>query len=246
MSKLLLFDGHSIMNRAFYGVPDFTNSEGIHTNAIYGFLNILFKVCDTEKPDHIAVAFDVHAKTFRHEKYEEYKGTRKPMQDELRQQIPLIKDVLRSMDISVFEMAGFEADDILGTLSLDAEKSGMEVTIVSGDRDLLQLASDKVKISMPKTSKGVTTVEDYYDVDVKAKYKVTPEQFIDVKALMGDSSDNIKGVAGIGEKTATNLIVTYGSIDGIYENIDELKKLLYAMDINMIKLFILSRKSISL
>lgn len=223
MSKLLLFDGHSIMNRAFYGVPDFTNSEGIHTNAIYGFLNILFKVCDTEKPDHIAVAFDVHAKTFRHEKYEEYKGTRKPMQDELRQQIPLIKDVLRSMDISVFEMAGFEADDILGTLSLDAEKSGMEVTIVSGDRDLLQLASDKVKISMPKTSKGVTTVEDYYDVDVKEKYKVTPEQFIDVKALMGDSSDNIKGVAGIGEKTATNLIVTYGSIDGIYENIDELK-----------------------
>ena len=223
MAKLLLFDGHSIMNRAYYGVPDFTNSEGIHTNAIYGFLNILFKVCDTEKPDYIAVAFDVHAKTFRHEKYEEYKGTRKPMQEELRQQIPLIKDVLRSMDISVFEMAGFEADDILGTLSLDAENKGLEVTVVSGDRDLLQLASDKVKISMPKTSKGVTTVEDYYDKDVLEKYKVTPKQFIDVKALMGDSSDNIKGVAGIGEKTATNLIVTYESIDGIYEHIDELK-----------------------
>ena len=221
MNKLLLIDGHSIMNRAFYGVPDFTNSEGIHTNAIYGFLNILFKLFDIEKPDMIAVAFDVHAKTFRHEKYSEYKGTRKPMKEELRQQIPLIKDVLRSMNISVFEMAGYEADDILGTLSLKGENEGIDVTIVSGDRDLLQLSSKKVKISMPKTSKGVTTVEDYYEGDVLEKYKVTPKQFIDVKALMGDSSDNIKGVAGIGEKTATNLISTYGSIDGLYEHIDE-------------------------
>jgi len=223
MSKLLIIDGHSILNRAFYGVPDFTNSEGIHTNAIYGFLNILFKLLDVENPDKIAVAFDVHKKTFRHEKYEEYKGTRKPMNPDLKQQVPLIKDVLRSMGISIFEMPGFEADDILGTLSLMAEEKDMDVTVVSGDRDLLQLASKKVKISMPKTSKGVTTVEDYYDEDVVAKYKVTPKQFIDVKALMGDSSDNIKGVAGIGEKTATNLIVSYDSIEGIYEHIDELK-----------------------
>lgn len=221
--KLVLIDGHSILNRAFFGLPDLTNAEGLHTNAVYGFLNILFKILEEEKPDYLTVAFDVHAPTFRHKMYDAYKGTRKPMADELRQQVPLMKEMLQSMGITILEMEGFEADDLLGTLSKMGEDRGMEVTIVSGDRDTLQLASDKVLIRIPKTKKTGTEIENYHATEVKEKYLVTPTEFIDVKALMGDSSDNIPGVPGIGEKTATALIAQYGSIDGVKEHAAEVK-----------------------
>ena len=222
-SKIVLIDGHSILNRAFYGVPDLTNSEGLHTNAIYGFLNIMFKILEEEKPEYLTVAFDVHAPTFRHEMYPEYKGTRKPMLDELRQQVPVIKEVLRAMGVKIVEQAGLEADDLLGTISKLCENQGMDVAIISGDRDLLQLATEKIKIRIPKTKQGKTEVEDYYAADVKARYEVTPKEFIDLKALMGDSSDNIPGVPSIGEKTATKIIVEYGSIENAYEHVSELK-----------------------
>ena len=222
-SKIVLIDGHSILNRAFYGVPDLTNSEGLHTNAIYGFLNIMFKILEEEKPEYLTVAFDVHAPTFRHEMYPEYKGTRKPMLDELRQQVPVIKEVLQAMGVKIVEQAGLEADDLLGTISKRCEKQGMDVAIISGDRDLLQLATEKIKIRIPKTKQGKTEVEDYYANDVKARYEVTPKEFIDLKALMGDSSDNIPGVPSIGEKTATKIIVEYGSIENAFEHVSELK-----------------------
>ena len=222
-SKIVLIDGHSILNRAFYGVPDLTNSEGLHTNAIYGFLNILFKILEEEKPEYLTVAFDVHAPTFRHEMYPEYKGTRKPMMEELRQQVPVMKEVLKAMGVKIIEQAGLEADDLLGTLSKRCESMGMDVSVISGDRDLLQLATEKVKIRIPKTKQGRTEVEDYYAEDVKERYEVTPKEFIDLKALMGDSSDNIPGVPSIGEKTATSIIVAYGSIENAYQHVEELK-----------------------
>lgn len=221
--KIVLIDGHSILNRAFFGLPDLTNSEGLHTNAIYGFLNIMLKLLDEEKPEYLTVAFDVHAPTFRHQMYEEYKGTRKPMADELRQQVPVMKEVLRSMGIRIIEQEGLEADDLLGTLSKRCESEGMDVTIISGDRDLLQLATDKVKIRIPKTKQGRTEVEDYYAADVKERYQVTPLEFIDMKALMGDTSDNIPGVPGIGEKTAAKIITEYHSIENAYQHARELK-----------------------
>lgn len=222
--KLVLIDGHSILNRAFYGVPDLSNASGLHTNAIYGFLNILFKILEEEKPDYLAVAFDVHAKTFRHEMFEQYKGTRKPMPEELREQVPVMKEVLKAMGIVIMEQAGLEADDILGTLAKKAEKNGLEVSLVSGDRDLLQIASTKIKIRIPKTKMGRTEIEDYYEDDVKAAYQVTPLQFIELKALMGDTADNIPGVPKIGEKTATALMVEYGSIENIYAHVEEISK----------------------
>lgn len=221
--KLVLIDGHSILNRAFYGVPDLTNLKGLHTNAVYGFLNILFKILEEEKPDYLAVAFDVKAPTFRHIKYADYKGTRKPMPEELREQVPVMKELLKAMGVVIVEQAGFEADDILGTLAKKAEGCGHDVSLVSGDRDLLQIATDKIKIRIPKTKGGKTEIEDYYAEDVVEKYQVTPEQFIELKALMGDTADNVPGVPKVGEKTATNLMVTYGSIDGIYEHIEEIK-----------------------
>ena len=221
--KILLIDGHSILNRAFYGIPDLTNADGLHTNAVYGFLNIMFKVLEEEKPEYLTVAFDVHAPTFRHKMYEEYKGTRKPMAEELRQQVPVIKEVLQTMGVKIVEKEGLEADDILGTLSKRCEDAGMEAVVLSGDRDLLQLATQHVKIRIPKTKQGRTEVEDYYEEDVKERYQVTPSEFIDLKALMGDSSDNIPGVPSIGEKTATKIIVEYGSIENAYEHVDELK-----------------------
>lgn len=219
--KIVLIDGHSILNRAFYGLPDLTNSEGLHTNAVYGFLTILFKILEEEKPEYLTVAFDVHAPTFRHEMYAGYKGTRKPMAEELRQQVPVIKDVLKVMGIRTVECAGLEADDILGTLSKRCENLGMDVSVISGDRDLLQLATEKVKIRIPKTKQGRTEVEDYYASDVLARYQVTPEEFIDLKALMGDASDNIPGVPSIGEKTAAKIITQYHSIENAYEHVDE-------------------------
>ena len=221
--KIVLIDGHSILNRAFYGVPDLTNAEGLHTNAIYGFLNILFKILDEEQPEYLTVTFDVHAPTFRHEMYPEYKGTRKPMAEELRQQVPVIKEVLQAMNIATIEKAGLEADDLLGTISHSCEEKGMDVAIISGDRDTLQLATEHVKIRIPKTKQGRTEIEDYFASDVKEKYGVTPTEFIDVKALMGDTVDNIPGVPGIGEKTATKIIVEYGNIENAHEHVSELK-----------------------
>lgn len=221
--KIVLIDGHSILNRAFYGVPDLTNSEGLHTNAIYGFLNILFKILEEEQPEYLTVAFDVHAPTFRHEMYQEYKGTRKPMLEELRQQVPVMKEVLKAMGVKTVEKAGLEADDILGTISCLCERKGMDVSVISGDRDLLQLATEKVKIRIPKTKQGKTEIEDYYAEDVKERYQVTPKEFIDLKALMGDTSDNIPGVPSIGEKTATKIITEYGSIENALAHVEELK-----------------------
>ena len=224
MSKLVLVDGHSILNRAFYGVPDLTNAAGLHTNAIYGFLNILFKILDEESPDYLTVAFDVKAPTFRHEMFKEYKGTRKPMPEELREQVPVMKEVLQAMGIRIIEQAGYEADDLLGTIAKRAEAEGIDVSLVSGDRDLLQIATDRIRIRIPKTKGGKTEIENYYAADVEAKYQVNPVQFIDLKALMGDTADNIPGVPKVGEKTATDLMVQFGSLDGIYEHIDEVTK----------------------
>lgn len=224
MSKIVLIDGHSILNRAFYGVPVLTNSSGLHTNAIFGFLNILFKILEDEAPEYLTVTFDVNEPTFRHKMYKEYKGTRKPMPEELREQLPVMKEVLGAMGVHMVEKAGYEADDIMGTIAKRAEKEGMEVALVSGDRDLLQIASDHIKIRIPKTKGGKTQIEDYLAADVKAAYQVTPQQFIELKALMGDTSDNIPGVPKVGEKTATDLMVTYGSIDNIYAHLDEISK----------------------
>ena len=224
MSKLVLIDGHSILNRAFYGVPDLTNAAGLHTNAIYGFLNILFKILDEESPDYLTVAFDVKAPTFRHEMFKEYKGTRKPMPEELREQVPVMKEVLQAMGIRIIEQAGYEADDLLGTIAKRAEAEGIDFSLVSGDRDLLQIATDRIRIRIPKTKGGRTEIENYYAADVEAKYQVNPVQFIDLKALMGDTADNIPGVPKVGEKTATDLMVQFGSLDGIYEHIDEVTK----------------------
>ncbi len=223
MDKLVLIDGHSILHRAFYGVPDLTNSEGLHTNAVYGFLNIMFKILEEEKADHLAVAFDLHEPTFRHKMYEAYKGTRKPMPEELREQVPLIKEVLAAMQIPIMTLAGYEADDILGTLAKKNAAKGVEVSVVSGDRDLLQLADTHIKIRMPRTSRGNTEVKDYYPEDVKREYQVAPLEYIDVKALMGDASDNIPGVPSIGEKTATSLIAAYGSIENTYAHLEEVR-----------------------
>ena len=222
--KLVLIDGHSILNRAFFGIPDLTNAEGFHTNAIYGFLNIMFRILEEEKPQYLAVAFDVHAPTFRHEMYPEYKGTRKPMADELREQVPVMKEMLRAMHIAVVEQAGLEADDILGTLAKKAEAEGMDVALVSGDRDLLQIASEHIQIRIPKTKRTGTEIENYYAADVEKTYSLSPARFIELKALMGDSSDNVPGVPKVGEKTATELMTTYGSIEGIYEHLEEIKK----------------------
>lgn len=222
--KLVLIDGHSILNRAFYGVPDLTNADGLHTNAIFGFLNIMFKILEEEKPQYLAVAFDLKAPTFRHKRYAEYKGTRKPMPEELRQQVPVLKEVLAAMGILTMEQEGYEADDILGTMAKRAEADGVAVAIVSGDRDLLQIATDKIKIRIPKTKGNRTEIEDYYAADVKARYHVTPLQFIELKALMGDTADNIPGVPKVGEKTATGLMETYGSIENIYAHLDEITK----------------------
>ena len=221
--KLVLIDGHSILNRAFFGLPDLTNSQGLHTNAVYGFLNILFKILEEEKTNYLAVAFDVKAPTFRHNMFDGYKGTRKPMADELRQQVPVMKDMLTKMGVPIVELPGFEADDLLGTISVMGEAQGMEVSIVSGDRDLLQLATDHVQIRIPKTKKTGTEIENYYAKDVVERYLVTPKEFIDVKALMGDASDNIPGVPGIGEKTASALIEKYKSIEEVHAHAEEVK-----------------------
>ena len=221
--KIVLLDGHSILNRAFYGVPDLSNAEGLHTNAVYGFLNILFKILDEEQPQYLAVAFDLHAPTFRHKMYDQYKETRKPMPQELREQVPVIQEVLAAMDIEIVTKEGYEADDILGTLGRKCEAEGMEVTIVSGDRDLLQLATDHILIRIPKTVKRVTTIENYHTAEVLEKYSLLPKQIIDLKALMGDTADNIPGLPGVGEKTATKILLQYETLENAHAHFEEIK-----------------------
>ena len=220
--KIVLIDGNSIVNRAFYGLPDLTASDGTHTNGILGFLNIMLRILDEEKPGYLAVAFDVKHPTFRHERYPEYKGTRKPMPEELREQVPLLKQVLEAMGVKFFERPGYEADDILGTIAKRAEQEGYEVSLVSGDRDLLQMADDRIKVRIPSTKRGGAQIDDYHAKEVEEKYGVTPKQIIDLKGLMGDSSDNIPGVPGIGEKTAVKILSTFGSVENAYRHIDEI------------------------
>ncbi len=221
MQKLVLVDGHSILNRAFFGMPDLTNQKGEHVGAVAGFLNIFLKLISDETPDYLAVAFDLSAPTFRHERYKEYKGTRKPMDPALKSQVPLIKALLQKMNVCVVTAEGYEADDILGTLAFQADREGMDVIIMSGDKDLFQLAGDHICIRIPRTKKGETSVEDFYAGDVKRVYSVTPKEFIDVKALMGDQSDNIPGVMGIGEKTAIKIIAEHHSIEEAIKHVDE-------------------------
>ena len=221
--KLLLIDGHSIASRAFYGIPELTNSAGVHTNAVYGFINIFLNIYESTAPTHVIVAFDMHEPTFRHKMYDAYKGTRKGMPAELHEQIPLLKEALGAMGIKVVTLPGYEADDILGTYAKAAEKAGAQAVILSGDRDLLQLASETTMIMIPKTKAFGTETEIYYAKDVEAKYGVTPEQFIEMKALMGDSSDNIPGIPGIGEKTASKIIMEYKTLENAYEHASEIK-----------------------
>jgi len=218
-NKILLLDGFNLLFRGFYALPLLTNDEGEYTNAVYGFMNIFLRFLDEEKPTHIAVAFDLPEPTFRHKRYAEYKATRGETPLEFTPQIPLLVGLLRAMNIPIVSCAGYEADDVLGTLARLAEARGFESVIISSDRDLLQVVSDTVKVRAPKAK----TVEDYYAADVTAKYGVSPQAFIDVKALMGDTSDNVPGVPGIGEKTATKIIQAYGSVENAIAHAAEVK-----------------------
>ena len=229
MSRLVLVDGNSIMNRAFYGIMGskmLTASDGTYTNAVYGFLTILFKLQEDLNPDYIGVAFDLKGPTKRHEMYEGYKANRHGMPDELAVQMPIIKNILNSMNIKILEKQGYEGDDILGTISKRAEDDGIDVTILSGDRDIFQLASNKVTIRIPRTRAGKTENEDYNADRIMDEYGIDPEQLIEVKGLMGDTSDNIPGIPGVGEKTALTLIRNYGTIDNLYNEVENNPNLL--------------------
>ena len=220
MERLLILDSNSLLNRAFDAIPQLTNSEGIHTNAVYGFTNMLFKMKEEIKPDYIVAAFDRKSPTFRHKEYEDYKAGRKKMPPELGEQFPIIKEILNLLSINIYEIDGFEADDIIGTLAQFAERKGIEVFIVTGDKDALQLASDNIKVVI--TKKGVSETAIYNKDSFIDEFGITPTQYIDVKGLMGDKSDNIPGVPGVGEKTAFKLISTYGSMEGVLSNINEI------------------------
>ena len=219
--RLIIIDGNSIINRAFYALPDMTNSEGLHTNAVYGFTRMLFKIIDDYKPTHISVAFDMKAPTFRHKEFSEYKAGRKKMPNELGQQLQPLKELLDTFNIHRMEMAGFEADDLIGTVAKKAENDDFKVYIVTGDKDAIQLASNKTTTLI--TKKGVGEVEEYNYDSVVERYEMTPTQFIDLKGLMGDKSDNIPGVPGIGEKTGIKLIKEFSSIENLIENTNQLK-----------------------
>ena len=224
MSRLVLVDGNSIMNRAFYGIMGskmLMTDDGTYTNAVYGFLAILFKIIEDLNPEYIAVSFDLKAPTTRHKMYEGYKANRHGMPDELAMQMPIIKDILRDMNITIIEKEGYEADDVLGTLSKRGEQEGIDVTILSGDRDNFQLTSDKVTVRIPRTKMGKTEVEDFDRNKIIETYGIEPVKLIEVKGLQGDTSDNIPGVPGIGEKTALSIIKEYGSIDNLYKEIEE-------------------------
>ena len=224
MNKIVLIDGNSILNRAFYGIMGtkmLTTRDGKYTNAVYGFLAILFRVLEDINPEYLMVTFDLKAPTARHKLYEGYKANRKGMPNELAEQMPIVKDILRAMNIKIVEKEGYEADDVLGTICKKAEKNGLDVTIVSGDRDTFQLTSDKIKVRIPHTKVGKTEVDILDKKAIIKKYGVTPKQLIDVKGLMGDTSDNIPGVPGIGEKTALELIKKYHSIENLYDAIEK-------------------------
>ena len=216
---LMIIDGSSLVHRAFYALPPLTTKDGLHTNSVYGFMTMLYKLKEEYDIDYLMVAFDMKGPTFRTEMYKEYKGHRKSTPPELREQCPLVKEILASMKIPVLEMMEYEADDIAGTLAKKGESEGKNVILVTGDRDYLQLASEFTRVLI--TKKGITEMVEYYDKDIVEEYGITPEQLIELKGLMGDSSDNIPGVPGIGEKTGLNLIREFGSIDGVYENIDK-------------------------
>ena len=224
--KIMVIDGNSIINRAFYGVHMLNNHEGLPTNAIYGFLSTLFRLQDEQTPDRIIVCFDVKAKTFRHEKFDTYKATRKGMPDELAVQMPVLKEVLDAMGLIRCELAGFEADDLIGTISRQAEERGDTCLIVTGDRDSLQLVSDKTTVRLVSSKERKDTSRDITPEIFREEYGFEPIHLIDLKALMGDSSDNISGVPGIGEKTAMNLLHQFGTLEGVYANLDapEIKK----------------------
>ena len=224
MKKIVLIDGNSILNRAFYGIMGnkmLMTPDGKYTNAVYGFLAILFKVLEDIEPEYLMVTFDLKAPTARHKMYDGYKATRKGMPNELAEQMPILKDILHSMNITIIEKEGYEADDVLGTVSKKAEKEGFDVTIVSGDRDTFQLTSNKIKVRIPHTKMGKTETEVFDENAVIEKYGVTPKQLIEVKGLQGDTSDNIPGVPGVGEKTALELVKKYKTIDGLYEAIEK-------------------------
>ena len=217
--KLLILDGNSVINRAFYGVRPLTTREGLFTNGIYGFLNILEKVRSEEKPDALCVAFDLHGPTFRHLQYEGYKATRHGMPEELAMQMPVMKQVLSAMNIPIYECQGWEADDVIGTVSRICSERGCECVILTGDRDSLQLVDDKVTVKLVRTQGGQTVTQNYTPQVFREEYGMEPIRLIDLKALMGDSSDNIPGVAGVGPKTATDLLKKFETLDGVYENL---------------------------
>ncbi|MEF2968402.1 DNA polymerase I [Paenibacillus sp. M1] len=221
MEKLILIDGNSIIYRAFFAMPPLTNSSGLHTNAVYGFTNMLLRLIQEEKPTHILVAFDAGKETFRHEGYQEYKGGREKTPPELSEQFPLMRELLESLGIAWFELPGYEADDIIGTISKQGEDSGREVLVVTGDKDMLQVVSDHVTVAL--TRKGISEVEPYGPKEIEEKYGLKPLQIIDLKGLMGDASDNIPGVPGVGEKTALKLLHQFGSVEEVLAHTDELK-----------------------
>jgi len=224
MSRLVLIDGNSILNRAFYGIMAskmLMLDNGTYTNAIYGFLSIMFKIIDDLNPEHMAVAFDLKAPTERHKLYEGYKATRHGMPNELAVQMPILKDILRAMNITIIEKEGYEADDVIGTLSRVGENAGLDVTILSGDRDNFQLITKKVVVRIPHTKAGKTEVEDFTVDKVLEKYELNPKALIEVKGLMGDTSDNIPGVPGVGEKTALSLIKEFKTIENLYKSLEE-------------------------
>ena len=219
--KLLILDGNSVINRAFYGVKPLTNREGLYTHAVYGFLNILERMEKEEHPDAVCVAFDLHGPTFRHEKYDGYKATRHAMPEELAQQMPVIKQVLQAMRIPIYQCQGWEADDIIGTVGKICGNNDWECVIVTGDRDSLQLIDSHVHVKLVISRPGQTNVT-FYDPSVfMEEYGFAPDKMVDLKALMGDSSDNIPGVPGVGQKTATELLIRFGSLDGVYANLDD-------------------------
>ena len=219
--KLLILDGNSVINRAYFGVKPLTTREGLYTHAIFGFLNILERMVKEEKPDALCVSFDLHSPTFRHEKYELYKANRHGMPDELAQQMPIIKEVLQAMNIPIYECQGWEADDVIGTVSRICSNNDWECVIATGDRDSLQLIDKNVKVRLVISKPGQTTTTLYDEEKFQEEYGFAPKKIIDLKSLMGDSSDNIPGVAGVGPKTATELLLKFGSLDGVYANLED-------------------------
>ena len=218
--KLMVLDGNSVLNRAFYGVRLLSTADGLYTNAVFGFLNILLKLLSEEKPDGVCVTFDVKAPTFRHERYDAYKAQRKPMPEELAVQLPLIRDVLDAMNIPRYELAGWEADDLIGTISKKCEEAGWQCAVVTGDKDSFQLISENTHVLHVKSRMGQTETREIDPTAFFEEYGFPPRGIVDLKALMGDTSDNIPGVKGVGEKTAMELIRSFGSLDGVYGNID--------------------------